>query len=133
CVEGGGGGRGVDGGREPVGAVQPGHAAQLPQGVLQALAEALVTLREADGAGLPVGIRQDEVVDQVGEGDAGQGDAQVGAVREVGGAQPAGVVDLGEEDLPGGAVLGPPLLDPALQGPQLAVGQAAGASPRQLL
>ena len=116
---------------QAVGAVQLRHAAQLPQGVLQALAEALVALGEADGGGLPVGVGQDEVVDQVREGAAGQGDAQVGAVAEVGGSQAAGMVDLGEEDLPGGPVLGPPVLDPALQGAQLAVGKAARVLPLQ--
>jgi hypothetical protein len=125
--------RGLHTGRQPVGAVQLRHAAQLPQGVLQALTEARVALGEADGARLPVGVGQDEVVEQVGEGQAGQGDAQVGAVGEVGGGQPAGVVDLGEEHLPGRAELGPPALDPPLKRPQLAVGEAAGVLPLQIL
>lgn len=124
---------GLDSCGQPVGAVQRRHAAQLPQGVLQALAEALVALREAKRAGLPVGVGQDEVVDQVLKGHAGQGDAEVGAVGEVAGGQPAGVVDLGEEDLLGRPVLGPPLLDAPLQGTQLAVVEAAGVAPLQLL
>lgn len=122
---------GLHGGGQAVGTVQLRHAAELPQGVLQALAEALVALGEADGARLPVGIRQDEVVEQVGEGDACQGDGQVGAVGEVGGGQPSGVVDLGEEDLPGRPVLGPPALDAPLQRPQLAVRKATGVLPLQ--
>ncbi len=117
---------------EAVGAVQLGHAAHLPQSVLQALAEALVALREANGAGFPIGVGQDEVVDQVREGHAGQGDAQVGAVGEVRSSQPSGVVDLAEEDLLGGAVLGPPLLDPSLQSTQLPIAEAAGVLPFQL-
>jgi hypothetical protein len=121
----------LHGGSQAVGAVQLRHTAQLPEGVLQALAEALVALGEADGARFPVGVGQHEVVDQVGEGAAGDGDTQVGAVGEVGGGQPAGVVDLGEEDLLGGAALGPPLLDPPLQRPQLAVGEAPGVQPLQ--
>jgi hypothetical protein len=115
----------LDSGGQAVGAVQLRHAAQLPQGVLQALAEALQALREADGAGLPVGVGQDEVVDQVVERDAAEGHAQVGAMREVAGTQPPGVMDLGEEDLLGGALQGSPLPAPPLQGPQLAVGEAA--------
>jgi hypothetical protein len=107
----------LHGGRQPVGAVQLGHPAQLPQGVLQALAEALQALGETDRARLPVGVGQHEVVDQVREGAAVQGDAQLGAVGEVGGGQPPGVVDLGEEHLLGRPVLGPPLLEPSLQGP----------------
>ncbi len=128
-LEGVGATAGLHGGGQAVGAVQLGDAAQFPQGVLQALAEALVALGEAEGAGLPVGVGEDEVVDQVGEGGAVQGDAQFGAVGEVGGTQPPGVVTLGEEDLPGRAVLGPPLLDLPLQGPQLAVGEASGVLP----
>jgi len=121
----------LHGGRQPVGAMHLGHAAQLPQGVLQALAEALVTLRKAQGAGLPVRVGQHEVVDQVREGRAGEGHAQLRAVGEVAGRQPAGLVDLGEEHLLGRPVLGPPLLQPPLQGPQLAVGVAAGVLPLQ--
>jgi hypothetical protein len=117
---------GLDGRGQAVGAVQVRHAAEFPEGVLQALAEALVALGEADGARLPVGVGQHEVVDQVGEGGAVQGDAQLGAVGEVGGGQPAGVVDLGEEDLLGRAVLGPPLPEPPLEGPHLAVGETPG-------
>jgi hypothetical protein len=118
-------------GGQPVGAMQLRHAAQLPEGVLQALAETLQALGETDRARLPVGVGQDEVVDQVREGGASEGDAQLGAVGEVGGSQPPGVMDLGEEDLLGGAVLGPPLLDPPLQGPQLSVGEASGVQPLQ--
>ena len=119
-------------GGQAVGAVELGHAAHLPQAILQTLAEALEALGETDGARLPIGVGQDEVVDQMGKGDASQGDAQIGAVGEVGGRQPAGVVDLAEEDLLGGAVFGPPLLDAPLQGPQLAIAEAAGVLPFQL-
>jgi hypothetical protein len=119
--------------RQPVGAVELRHSAEFPQGVLQPLAEALVALREADRARLPVGVRQHEVVDQVGEGAAVDRHAQPRAVGEVAGRQPAGAVHLGEEDLPGRAALGPPPLDPPLQGPQLAVGEAAGMTPSQVV
>jgi hypothetical protein len=56
---------GWDRGRQGVGAMHLGNAAQLGQGVLQAVAEALEALGEADGAGLPVRVGQHEVVDQV--------------------------------------------------------------------
>jgi len=117
---------GRDGGAHPVGAVQLRHAAELAEGVLQALGEALVALGEADGAGLPVGVGQHEVVDQVVETLAGYGHLQAGAVGEVAGAQSARVMNLVEEHLAGRAVQGAPLLDAALQGAQLAVGEAAG-------
>jgi hypothetical protein len=118
--------------RQPVGAVQRRRAAQLPQGVLQALGQALVALLEADRPRLPVRVGQHEVVDQVVERRPGDGHAQVAAVREVAGAQPAGVVDLGEEHLLGRPLQGAPLLDAPLQGPQLAVGEASGEAALQI-
>jgi len=104
-------------GRQPVGAMQLRHAAQFPQRILQAFAEALVALGKADGAGLPVGVGQHEVVEQVGERTAVDRYAQVRAVGEVAGRQTAGMMLLGEEDLLRGAVLGPPPLEPPLQRP----------------
>jgi hypothetical protein len=121
-----------DGGAEAVGAVQLRHAAEPPEGVLEPLGEALVTLGEADGAGLPVGVGQHEVVDQVVEGPAAEGHAQLGAVGEVAGAQPAGVMHLVEVHLAGGAFQGTPLLDAALQGAQLTVGEAPGEAALQV-
>jgi hypothetical protein len=123
----------LHGSGEPVGAVQLRHTSQLPQGVLQAFAEALVALGEADRAGFPVGVGQDEVVDQVGKGAASQGNGQVGAVGEVTGGQASGVMDLGEENLLGWPVLGAPLLEAPLQGAQLAVSEATGMLALQLL
>lgn len=114
-----------DGCRQSVGAVHLRYAAQLPQGVLQALAEALVTLGEADRSRLPVRVGQDEVVDQVLEGRTGDGHTQVGAVREVAGTQPSRMVNLGEEYLLGRSGKGTPLLDASLQGTQLAIGKAS--------
>jgi hypothetical protein len=109
-----------------IGAMDARHAAQLGQGVLQAVAEALEALGEADAAGLPVRVGQHEVVDQVRERLAADGDLQARGVREVGGAQPARFVDLGEEDLPGRPVQGAPPLDVPLQGAELPIGEAAG-------
>jgi hypothetical protein len=108
---------GLDGSRQTVGAVQLRHATQMPQGVLQSLAEALQTLREADGAGFPVGVGQHEVVNHVIERTAVDGHAQVGAMGEVAGGQPTGMMHLGEEDLFGRPLLGTPGLAPPLQSP----------------
>jgi hypothetical protein len=121
----------LDGGRQPIRAVQGRHAAQFPQGVLQALAEALQALRKTDSSCLPIRVSEHEVIDQVREGAARDGDTQGGAVREIAGRQPARVMDLGEENLLGRPLLGPPLLDPSLQGPQLALGKAARLLPLQ--
>jgi hypothetical protein len=113
-----------DGRRQGVRAMHLGNAAQLGQGVLQALAEALETLAEADAAGLPVRVGQHEVVDQVRQRLAVDGHLQAGGVREVGGTQLAGLMDLAEEHLLGRSVQGPPLLDVPLQGAQLPLGKA---------
>jgi hypothetical protein len=86
---------------QPIGAVELRHAPQFRQRILQALAEALVALGKADGAGLPVRVGQHEVVDQMVEGGAVDGDAQVRAVGEVTGGDAPGMMDLGEEDLLG--------------------------------
>ena len=118
---------------QAVGAVDLGHAAQLPQRVLQPLAEALEALGETDRTRLPIGVSEHEVVDQVRERRPRHGHAQVLAVGEVAGAQPAGLVDLAEEHLPGRPVQRPPALDPPLEGAELAVGEAAGVLPSQVL
>jgi hypothetical protein len=123
----------LDGRRQPIRAVQYRHAAEFPQGVLQPLAEALVALREAHRARLPVGVRQNEVVDQVGERTPVDRHPQLRAVGEVASGQPAGVMHLGEEDLPGRPALGPPPLQPPLQGPQLAAGEATGVATPQVV
>src|SRR5438045_2992425 len=77
------------------------HAAQLGEGILQAVAEALEALGEADAAGLPVRVGQHEVVDQVRKRLAVDRHLQAAGVREIGGAQVAGLVDLAEEHLLG--------------------------------
>jgi hypothetical protein len=117
---------GRDGGRQGIGAMHLGNAPQLGQGVLQAVAEALEALGEADRAGLPVGVGQHEVVDQVHKRLAVDGHLQTAGVRKVGGAQLAGLMDLAKEDLLGRPVQGTPLLDVSLQGAQLPIGKAAG-------
>ena len=117
---------GRDGGRQGIGAMHPRHAAQLGQGILQAVAEALEALGEADAAGLPVRVGQHEVVDQVRKRLAVDRHLQAAGVREIGGAQVAGLVDLAEEHLLGRPVQGAPLLEVPLQGAQLPLGKAAG-------
>src|ERR1700722_9957565 len=73
----------VDRGGQAIGAVSPGDSSQFPQGVLQALAEALKALGEADGASLPVGVGQHEVIDHVVERLAEDGDAELGHAGKV--------------------------------------------------
>jgi hypothetical protein len=119
----------VDRAAEAVGAMPCGHAAQLPQRILQTVAQAGETLGKADRHRLPVRVGQHEVVHQVLEALAGDRHVQAAHVCEVRGAQPAGMVHLAEEHLLGRPACGPPCLDTSLQGPQLAVVEA----PRILL
>lgn len=114
-----------------IGAMDARHAAQLGQGVLQAVAEALEALGEADGAGLPVRVGQHEVVDQVRKRLTADGDLQARGVREVRGTQTPRFVDLGEEDLLGRPMQGAPLFDVPLEGAELSIGEAVGIGPLQ--
>jgi hypothetical protein len=118
--------------RQPVGAVDLGRATHLPQGVLQPLTETLQALGKTERPGLPIRVRQHEVINQMRKGHASDGHPQGVAVREVAGAQPARLMDLGEEDLLGRAGKRPPLLDAPLQRSYLAVGEAAGVLPLQV-
>jgi hypothetical protein len=115
----------VDRGGQAIGAVSPRDSSQFPQGVLQALAEALEALGEADGAGLPVGIGEHEVIDQVVQRLAEDGDAKLGHAGEVALGEPTRLMNLREEHLLGRPFEGAPLLDPPLQGPELDVGKTA--------
>ena len=118
-------GVGLDGRTEAVGAVLPWGPSQLPQGVLQPVAQALPALREADRAGLPVGVGRHEVIDQVVERLAGDGDAESGHVGEIRGAKQPRLVDLCGEHLLGRPFQGAPPFDPPLEGAQLPMGVAA--------
>jgi hypothetical protein len=109
---------------QPIGTVPPRHAAQLPQRVLQPLAETGKTLREADRRRLPVGVGQDEVVDHVVEQLALDRHTQVAHAREIRGRQPARFVDLAEEDFLVRSRAGTPTTNMPLQRPQLVVGEA---------
>ena len=71
---------------QAVGAVDQGHAAQFPQGVLEPLAEALEALGKTDRSSLPIGVSEHEVVDQVRERRPRHRHAEVGAVGKVAGA-----------------------------------------------
>jgi hypothetical protein len=112
-------------GGQGIGAMDPRHAAQFHQGILQAVAEALEALGKADGARLPVRVGQHEVVDQVRKPLTADRHLQARRVCEVGGTQAARLVDLAEEDLLARPVQGAPLLDVPLQGTQLAIGKTA--------
>ncbi len=99
---------------------------------MQALAEALEALGEADGSGLPVGVGEHEVIDQVVERLAEDGDAELGHAGEVALGEPTRLVDLGEEDLLGRPFEGTPPFDPALQTTKLDVRETPRITPLQV-
>lgn len=102
-----------------VGAMTLGHAAQFPQRVLPAFAQAGEALRKAQRHVLPVRAGEHEVVQQVRKRLALDGHPQAVHVREVRGAQPARLMHLAEEDFLGRSVLRLPLPHPPLQRPSL--------------
>ncbi len=123
----------VDRGTHAIGAMALRHTTQFGKRVLQALAQRLETLREADRRRLPVRVGEHEVVEQVMEALPLDRDAQVVHRGEVGGSQPAGFVDLGEEHFLRWAGNGAPAANMPLQRPQLVVRESAGLAPLQLL
>jgi hypothetical protein len=122
----------VDRQTHPVGAMPLGHGAQLPQRVLQPLAQTLEALREADRRRLPVRVRQDKVVDQMVETLLLDRHAQFVHRREVRRAQPTWLMHLREEYLLGRPARATPELDVPLQRPQLVVGKTPRMAPLQL-
>jgi hypothetical protein len=116
----------------PIGAMPQRHGTQLPEGILQAFAQTLETLREADRRRLPVRVGQHKVIDQVIETLLLNRNAQAIHGREVRSAQPAWFVVLREEHLLGRSGLSAPTLDVPLQCPQLAIGKPARIAPLQL-
>jgi hypothetical protein len=108
--------------------VSLGNSSQFPESVLQTLGEALEALGEADGAGLPVGVGEDEVIDQMVERLAEDGDAELGHAGEVRFGEPPRLVKLCEKHLLGRPFEGSPLFDPSLQNAELDVGKATRES-----
>lgn len=123
---------GRDGGGQPIGAVPLRHAAQFPEGILQAVTETLQALAAADRAGLPVRVGEHEVKEQVRQGLAADRDLQAGTVGKVGSTELARFVALGEEHLLGRPVQRAPFLEAALERPELAVGEASGMASLQV-
>jgi hypothetical protein len=117
---------------QPVRSMPPRHAAQLSQGVLQPLAQALEALRKTDRQRLPIRVGQHEVVDQVLEPLPRDGHVQLVHPREVRRRQPARLVHLAEEHFLGRPRQRPPTPHLPLQRPQLPVGETARIATPQL-
>jgi hypothetical protein len=120
----------MGGGRQIVRPVDSGHPSQFPDRCLKPGDQRLETLGHTERAGLPVRVREDEVIEEVIERLAVERDAQRPHGREIALRVFARSVDLREHHLPLGPVGGPPASDPALQRAELAVGQGPlGPSP----
>jgi hypothetical protein len=117
----------------PVRAMTRRRPAQLPERVLQTLAQTLKTLRKADRRRLPVRVRQNEVVDQVIETLRLDRDSQGDHRREVRGTQPTRFMHLRKKHLLRRTRLPSPTFDMPLQRPQLRVRKTLRISPLQLL
>ncbi len=111
---------------QAIGAMPLRHAAQFPQGVLQAVAQTGKALRKAQRHALPVRAGQHEVIDQVCERLPGDGDVEALHVREVRRSQPARRMLLAEEQLLGRSMLGLPLPHPPFHGATLPLPVLAG-------
>ena len=123
----------VDRRRQPVRPVPLRHLAQLPQGILQAFAQALEALREAHRSRFPVRVRQHEVIDQVRKTLPLDGHAQLFHVREVRGAQTTGMMLLREEHLARWTFRRAPLLHLPLQRAQLSILKTPRMDPLKML
>ena len=123
----------VDRRAQPIRPMPRRHAPQLDERVLQAPAQALEALREADRHRLPVRVRQHEVVHQVVEALPLDRHRQPVHRREIRRAQPPWLVNLREEHLLRRPVQRPPAANVSLQRPQLRVGEAPRVLPLQLV
>ena len=115
-------GKVVDRRAQTIAAMLARHASQLPQSVLKTAAEGLEGLGETNRNGLPIGVGQREMVEQVIERLTGDRNPQGIHVREVRRPQVAGKVDLGKHDFPVRSTGSPPRPNPTLQRPPLGIG-----------
>ena len=109
--------------RKTVAAVPPGDSPQVPERILQALAQGLERLRRAHRDRFPVRVRQRKVIHQVGKRLAADRHPQAVHVREVRRRQVSGVVDLSEHHRLVRSLRGSPTADPTLERSPLAVGE----------
>src|SRR5690606_8894578 len=121
----------VYGCRELIRPMAFGHPVQFPESILEAGAQALQALREANRARLPVRVGQHEVVQQVIERLARDRHPQRIHACEVRLRQLSWSVPLREEHLPGRARYCPPVLHSSLQSSQLPIGEASRFPPLQ--
>jgi hypothetical protein len=121
------------GGREAIRPVLAGHAAELPERLLQALGEsreALAATNRLDEA--PARVGQPEVINEMREGLTGERDAELGSVGEVREGLTSGRVLLTKDQLAFRSLRRPPMGDAPLQGTQHALAEATGMASVEL-
>jgi hypothetical protein len=101
----------------PVRAVTLGHRSQRPQRVLHARAQAREALAKTERDILPIGMRQDKVIEQVGKGRVRDGHLQIIHRGEIRSRQPPWRVLLRKKHFLGRAVQRLPLPHAPLEGP----------------
>jgi hypothetical protein len=115
----------VDRRTQAVGAVLARHAAQPPKRFLEPPAQRLERFGEADRDGLPIRIRQREVIHQVVKWLPGDRHPQRVHACEIRRPQAARGMDLREHHLPAAAMPGPPVTNSTLKRPPLRLGKPA--------
>jgi hypothetical protein len=102
-------------GAEVIGAMLARHPADLPETDCDPLRQRFETLREHQMHRFDIRIHQDEMKEQMREGNPGEGDAQIGQVREVRLGDDPRLMDLGEKHFLRRPVVRPPGGDLALE------------------
>ncbi len=116
----------VHGRSEAVAAMSSGNATEFPKCVLQAIGKSLEGFGQADGDGLPVGVGENEVVDQMIERLPCDGDTERVHVGEVGSGEIASVMNLSEDGEFAGPIAGSPLSNSPLESAFVGVEELAG-------
>lgn len=111
----------VDRRTQAVAAMLAGNASQLPQGVLQTATEGLERLGETNRNGLPIGVGEREMVEQVLERLTADRNPQRPHVGKIRCAQIPGKVDLGKHDFPVRPASRSPRLNPTFKRPSLVI------------
>jgi len=110
-----------------------GDTTELPERVLNSLAECFEGFRKTQRNRFDVTIGQHAVEQRVFEGRPGDLHGQGIADREVAGGEPSGMVILRKEDSLVGPVDRPPLSDPSFERPSRGVFELTGVLPLQIV
>jgi hypothetical protein len=104
----------TNGGTQMVGAVLGWDPTDLPQRLLDALGERLKGFAETHAHGFDIGVREHQVVQQMGKYLSVHGHMKIAHVGEIRRGPFAGDMDLLKDDFPFGSMLRTPLCNVAL-------------------